>query len=111
MPSPLVGTPLRYRAVSLSDSIDSTEDFPGAMSKLKNLIPLPQTKNYWICRPAATEENRPAATEEMAPAAFTAAGFTAPGFISASIVVGDRLFGMIATTKNGAGLDAPFCYD
>lgn len=103
MASPLAGTPLRYSAVSASDSIDSTEVFPGAMAELRNLIPMPQTRNYWMCRPAGVEE--------ISPAEFAAAGFTDPGMISASIVIGDLLYGMIATTKNGAGLDAPFCYD
>lgn len=101
--SPLTGIPLRYQAISASDSLDSTSDFPGAMANLKNLIPMPKTKNYWICRPAGAEE--------ATPAAFAAAGYANPGFISASIIVGDRWFGMVATTTFGAGLDAPFCYD
>src|SRR5690606_19443470 len=103
MASSLKGTPLRYKAVSASDSIDATDTFPGAMAELKNLIPMPQCNGYWMCRPAGTEE--------VTPAEFTAAGFTTPGLISASLVVGDLWYGMIATDKNGGGLDAPFCYD
>lgn len=103
MTSPLKGIPLHYQAISGSDSIDSTTDFPGAMSRLKNLIPMPETKNYWICRPAMAEE--------ITQAEFVAAGFTGAGFISASLVVGDRLYGMIAATQHGAGLDVPFVYD
>lgn len=100
--SSLPGTPLRYKALSVSDTIDATDEFPGAMSLLSNLIPMPQTKDYWICRPGATER----ATN----ANFVAAGFPIPGFISASIVIGDRWFGMISG-GNFPGQDEPFCYD
>src|SRR5690606_39479828 len=57
MASSLKGTPLRYKAVSASDSIDATDTFPGAMAELKNLIPMPQCNGYWMCRPAGTERS------------------------------------------------------
>lgn len=97
MGSPLPGVPLRYRAVSASDSVDATEDFPGAMAILKNLVPLPAQKNYWICRPAMAELT-----------AF--ATFTTPDFISALLVVGDIAYGMIKSQRF-PGFDEPFSYN
>jgi len=97
MSSPLPGAPLRYRAVSASDSVDATEDFPGAMASLKNLIPYPASKNYWMCRPGMSELTN-------------FASFTTPTFISALLVVGDRAYGMIASQRF-PGFDEPFSYD
>ena len=89
--------PFRWPAIGCSDSLETTEVFKGAMSSLQNLIPDPTTKNLWVPRPAAVQKTD-----------FT--GFTTPGFISAQIVVGDRVYGMIASGRN-AGKDEPFCYD
>ncbi len=90
-------TPLRHSPAGLSDSLDGSSAFAGSMSSLQNLIPDPTTKNLWQCRPAAT-----LITD------FT--GFASPGFISVDKVVGNRIYGMIATARN-AGKDEPFCYD
>lgn len=81
----------------LSDTLDGSSAFPGAMANLQNLIPDPTTKNLWQCRPASIQIT-----------AF--AGFTTPGFISAAIVLGTKVFGMIASGLN-AGHDEPFAYD
>jgi hypothetical protein len=95
--SPRRSEPYSFSPEGLSDALVSTHVFPGACSKLQNLIPDPTTKNLWICRPAATQlTNFP--------------GFTTPGFISCFKVVGSKVFGMIATGRN-AGHDEPFCYD
>ena len=67
------------------------------MASLKNLIPYPASKNYWMCRPAMAEQT-----------AF--AGFTTPDFVSALLVVGDRAYGMIKSQRF-PGFDEPFSFD
>lgn len=89
--------PLRFVPSGLSDSLDATDVFPGAMASLKNLIPDPTTLNIWQCRPAAAQLTD-----------FTS--FSTPGFISAEKVVGTKAYGMIASAQN-PGYDEPFCYD
>lgn len=91
------GTPIFWSPVGLSDTLDSTVVFNGAMSLLQNLIPDPTTTNIWTPRPASLKQT-----------AF--AGFTTPGFISGFIVIGTRAYGMIATGLT-AGYDQPFCFD
>ena len=89
--------PVKFSPSGLSDTLDGSNVFPGAMTSLTNLIPDITTKNVWTCRPAA-----------MLATAF--AGFTTPGFISVIKVVGTRVYGMIASGRN-AGHDEPFIYD
>lgn len=90
-------SPLKYSPKGLSDTMDATEDFPGAMSNLQNLIPDPTTLDIWQCRPAASQLTD-----------FT--GFNTPTFISATKVVGSKVYGMIASAKT-PGYDEPFCWD
>lgn len=92
-------SPVRHTPSGLSDALDGSNVFQGAMSALVNLIPDPSTKNVWQCRPASILKGD-----------FVAGGFSAPGFISLEITVGNRTFGMVATSAN-AGKDQPFCYD
>lgn len=89
--------PVRFSPSGLSDALDSTTVFPGACMTLSNLIPDPTTKNLWQCRPASIQET-----------AF--AGYNTPGFISCSIVLGTKVYGMIASALN-PGQDEPFAYD
>lgn len=89
--------PLRYSPQGLSDTLDATDEFQGAMGSLQNLIPDPTTLNIWQCRPASVELTD-----------FT--GFTNPGFISASKVVGSYVYGMIASDLN-PGYDEPFAFN
>jgi hypothetical protein len=89
--------PLVWHPKGLSDAIDGTNSFPGAMAALANLIPDPSTEGCWIARPPAT-------------AVTTFSGFSSPAFISALLVIGNRAYGMIATALN-SGHDEPFCYD
>ncbi len=91
------GTPLRMSPGGLSDTLDGTNSFPGAMAMLANLIPDPTTKNLWQARPAALQLSD-----------FT--GFSSPGFISIQKVIGTKVFGMIASALN-ASHDQPFAYD
>lgn len=89
--------PVRFSPTGLSDTLDSTTSFPGAMGSLRNLIPDPRTRNLWQCRPASVPQS-------------SFAGFNTPGFVSCEFVVGTRAYGMIASARN-AGKDEPFCYD
>ena len=90
-------TPVKFSPSGLSDALDASNVSPGMCSQLANLIPDPTTKNLWQCRPAALQTTD-----------FT--GFTTPGFISVQKVVGTKIFGMIASGRNG-GHDEPFAYD
>lgn len=90
--------PLSFSPSTVCDALDSTDLPSGAMAQLSNLIPDPTTKNLFQCRPASTVLNE---------------GFGAipgAGFISCMRVVGDRVYGMVASTTV-AGRDEPFCYD
>lgn len=98
MPSALInGTPVKWSPAGLSDNLDSSNIFPGAMGTLANLIPDPTTKNLWQCRPASIELTD-----------FT--GIPGAGFISVMKTVGTKVFGMIASSTN-PGMDEPFAYD
>lgn len=89
--------PIRFSPAGLSDTLDETDAFPGAMAVLQNLIPDPTTKNLWTCRPAAIS--------------VTVFGsFTTPGYISVFKVIGSLVYGLIASGRN-AGKDEPFCYN
>lgn len=91
--------PIVWRPRGLSDNIDATDAFKGSMFQLQNLIPDPTTKGLWQCRPAATEIVNLSGT------------FTAPvGMISALKVIGNSVFGMVATGRF-SGHDEPFCYN
>lgn len=90
-------TPLMLKPKGVSDTIDGTNAFPGAMSALQNLIPNPSTDDTFVPRPASVQLT-----------AF--AGFNTPGFISCLLVVGNIAYGMIASAKN-AGKDEPFAYN
>lgn len=87
-------TPVRFSPAGLSDTLDATEEFPGAMASLSNLIPDPSTKHLWVCRPGAISRGNTAGSK----------------FVSACIVVGDRVYGMVGSNTN-AGKDEPFCFN
>jgi hypothetical protein len=92
--------PLSWKPKGVSDTVDGTNAFPGAMKALINLIPDPTTDNVWIPRPASTELT----DFETLP------GSTGPwGLVSGLLVVGDFVYGMVASARN-AGKDEPFVY-
>jgi hypothetical protein len=91
-------TPMWFSPAGVSDTLDGTNVFPGAMAALTNLIPDLATPNLWAPRPASI-----ALTNHFA-------GFTTPGFISVFQVVGNFVFGMVASGRN-AGHDEPFCFN
>ena len=89
--------PLTFRAVGLSDAVDGTNAFPGAMQQLVNMIPAQDTQDCWVPRPAAVKLD-------------SFASFTTPGFVSASLVVGNLEYGMISSGLH-AGHDQPYVYN
>jgi len=110
--------PIKFSPVGLSDALDSSNVFAGAMGQLVNLIPDPTTKNLWQCRPAAiVQANFAIQGGDFSSTDFSSdfnIGFNMSaagnGFISALMRVGTRVFGMISTNRN-PGHDEPFCYD
>ncbi len=87
----------QFSPSGLSDALDAMNVFQGACAQLINLIPDPNTRNLWKCRPAQTPMT-------LFP------GFTTPGFISCMKIVGNIAYGMIATGRN-VGKDEPFSYN
>ena len=109
--------PFTHSPAGLSDTLDGSNVFAGAMSDLTNLIPDTTTKNVWTCRPAAVlTADFGANLGDFSAADFNLEDFSTgfqtlnPGFISVIKVVGTRVYGMIATSLT-AGHDQPFIYD
>jgi hypothetical protein len=90
-------TPLTWRPLGTSDTLDAGNTFSGAMATLKDMIPDPTTRGLWQCRPAAIQMT-------------SFPGFGSPGLVSLLYIVGDLAYGLIATTAH-AGRDEPFCYN
>lgn len=90
--------PVTFRPAGLSDTADGSNAFPGAMASLANLIPDPTTDKSWVCRPAAVEVNG-------FPGSLNNAGFQ-----SGMLVVGDIMYGMIASGLH-PGFDQPFAFN
>jgi hypothetical protein len=89
--------PVTWTPQGLSDAVSADLGFPGCMISLSNLVPDLGSKGMWQCRPAAQQLT-------------TFAGFTSPGFISCQLVIGTRIYGMVASSRN-TGRDEPFVYD
>lgn len=86
-----------FRPKGLSDALDGSDAFPGAMSVLSNIIPSNDTDGLWEPRPAAVKLS-------------SFGGFSSPGFVSASLVVGNLEYGMVASALN-SGKDQPYVYN
>jgi hypothetical protein len=89
--------PHSFRARGVTDAIDGSGVFPGAMKQLVNLIPDPNQGNLFVPRPASVQLSN-------------FAGFNTPAALSALLIVGDFAYGMIASARN-AGKDEPFIYN
>lgn len=89
--------PFCFSPAGLSDTLDSTDVFPGAMASASNIIPDPSTANIWTCRPAATS-------------ATTFGSFTSPGYVSVFKIIGSLVYGLVASGRN-PGFDEPFCFN
>lgn len=90
-------TPMKWMPRGVSDTLDSTNSFTGAMQALQNLIRDPTTLGLWVCRPASVLQT-------------SFGGFTTPAFISCFEIIGNQAYGMVASARF-AGRDEPFCYD
>lgn len=108
--------PLPWSPKGLSDVLDATNAFPGAMNMLTNLIPDPSTPETWQCRPASIQTANFFTSGPFSSGFSTGfqVGFAAPGlglgFISCLLIVGNLAFGMVATSRN-PGNDEPFCFN
>lgn len=107
-------TPLTFNPRGLSDALDGSTVFAGAMASLQNLIPDPSTRSLWQCRPASSliidfgAGGGPFSSGFSS--GFATTGFPTPvGLISCLKVVGSIAFGMI--NVGGGGKDTPFAYN
>jgi len=89
--------PVTWVPQGLSDAVSADLGFPGCMISLSNLVPDPGSKGLWVCRPASQQLTN-----------FS--GFSNPGFVSCQLVIGTRIYGMVATSRN-VGCDEPFVYE
>ncbi len=105
-------TPLTFNPRGLSDALDGSNVFSGAMASLQNLIPDPSTRGLWQCRPAAVELANIGAGAPFSSgfsSGFSTAGFPLPiGLISCLKVIGNVAFGLVASDQ---GRDYPFAYN
>ena len=99
----------------VTDSLDGTTAFEGAMAFLSNLIPDPSTSSLFQCRPAAAK------VMDALGGPFSS-GFSSgfqqsstffqnphPGQISVFRIFGNFVYGLMANTATG--FDIPFCYN
>lgn len=89
--------PLTWKPKGVSDAIDGTNSFIGAMSQLKNLIPDPSTTSIFVPRPAAIELE-----------SFST--LSSPAQVSCMFILGDIVYGLIGSAL-ATGYDQPFAYD
>lgn len=88
---------VRYVPRSVCDTLDGDNVAPGAMRSLSNLIFDPSTPGVYQCRPANTQVT-------------DFASFSDPGVVSVIYELNNRIYGLIASSRN-AGKDEPFVYD
>lgn len=93
-------SPIYFAAKGLSDALDATDEFHGAMASLSNLVFDPSATDVMQCRAASVP--------------LLLAKYPNPilsfGFVSVFIVVGDILYGMVAS-KLHPGKDQPFAFN
>ncbi len=85
------------RPKGLTDAVDGSNTFPGAMAALQNLIPAPHTPSMWVPRPASA-------------LVTSFSGFTSPAQIECLLVVGNIIYGLIASGLH-SGRSQPFAYN
>ena len=89
--------PLTIRPKGLSDAVDGSNSFKGAMQQLANLVPSASTAQVFVPRSAAIEKT-------------DFPDFSTPAGLTALLVIGTRAYGMISSAAY-SGKDEPFCYD
>lgn len=105
--------PIAFRPRGLSDALDGSTVFNGAMANLGNLIPDPSTRNLWQCRPAATQIGNFSAGGAPFSSGFST-GFQVSGFplpvtlISCMKIVGNVVYGL--ANAGAASKDYPFAF-
>ena len=104
--------PYKFSGKGLSDALDGSNVFPGAMNKLINLIPDPTTEGQWVCRPAYTVLTRSLGRPWSYgwSSGFGPSTGAVSGSVSALLIIGTRAYGMVSTFIY-SGFDQPFCYD
>jgi len=107
-------TPLTLNSSGLSDALDASNVFAGAMASLANLIPDPSTAKLWQCRPASLElvdfARAGSPFSSGFSSGFAGSTFTTPiGPISCLKIIGNVAFGMVDIEGNPN--DQPFAYD
>jgi hypothetical protein len=91
--------PYKFVARTCSDALETTEQEPGLMTQLTNLVADPSTKYLWVGRPAAQRLG-------------LCSGQAGLGVITALQIVGNYAYGMVGVTGGiYNGLDIPFCFD
>ena len=95
--------PMTWHPKGISDSLDGSLTFNGAMASLGNLIPDPSTSGLWQCRPAATKLID--ITVAVSGGFFTGT----PGVISVFRIVGNIVYGLCGETVSGN--DKPFAFN
>lgn len=81
----------------VSDTLDGTNAFPGAMSALTDLVPAPGNAGVFVPRPAST-------------LLTDFPGFANPGQVTTLGVFSGRVYGLLATDRF-PGREEPFIYD
>jgi len=105
--------PYPFSPAGVSDALDSSNVMKGAMAALQNLIPYPGTKNLWSCRPAAISRVDYSLIGGPFSSGFSSGfqfGLPGAGFISCIKVIGNVVYGMIASSVF-AGHDYPFAFN
>lgn len=98
----------------LSDTLDGSTVFSGAMASLQNLIPDPSTRSLWQCRPASIKlidfGSGGGPFSSGFSSGFAIAGFPKPvGLISCLKVIGNIAYGLV--NVGGGTKDTPFAYN
>lgn len=105
--------PITWRPRGLSDGLDGSDVFQGAMLSLQNLIPDPTTRGLWQCRPASirlidlNNDNLGPFSSGFS-SGFQHGSGPGRGFVSAYKIIGTFLYAMVASNKN-PGHDEPIC--
>jgi len=106
--------PLVWRPRGVSDTLDSSSAFEGAMTFLTNLIPDPSTSGLFQCRPAAIKLIDATMMGGGFSSGFssgfqTAGTSSTAGTISVFHIFSNLVYGMIGNTATG--FDTPFCFN
>jgi hypothetical protein len=89
--------PISFSPRTLSDTVDGTNEQPGALLLAKDLIPSMHSRNVWVPRPASYKS-------------FDFSSFTGPISGEALFESGDLVYGWVASGRN-PGNSEPFCYN